>query len=118
MFKSLNLKSKQISHPFRPQSEETALTQEGIMLSAQASLAEFVDQIAEQPYDDIIILTDREATAAQRQCCKHGSNGNRNGDMETYALLLKDLLVYMRHGVATRALRGANCEKLSTLPRS
>ena len=88
------------------------------MLSAHASLAEFVDQIVEQPYDDIILLTDQEATAAQRQCCKHGTNGSRNGAMESYALLLKDLLVYMRHGVATKALRGANCEKLATLPRS
>jgi hypothetical protein len=93
------------------------------MLSADASLTEFVDQIADQPYDDIILLADQEATAAQRHCCKqrtNGSpngNGNGNGAMESYVLLLKDFLLYMRHGVATKALRSANCERLTTLPR-
>ncbi|MDJ0783145.1 MAG: hypothetical protein QNJ22_14305 [Desulfosarcinaceae bacterium] len=88
------------------------------MLSANASLTEFVDQIAEQPYDAIILMTDREATEAQRQCYKRETASNQNGEMETYALLLKDLLIYIRHGVATKALRSANCQGLMQLPRS
>jgi hypothetical protein len=90
------------------------------MLSANANLAEFVDRIAEQSYDDIILLTDREATAAERRWCKQrtGSRDGQNGRMKTYALLLKDFLIYMRHGVATSALRSAYSDSLAKLPRS
>jgi hypothetical protein len=89
------------------------------MLSANASLTEFVDRIAEQAYDDIILLTDQEATAAERRCCKQrgASQQDPEGQLETYALLLKDFLIYMRHGVITSALRSANCESLANLPR-
>ena len=86
------------------------------MLSANASLTEFVDQIAEQPYDAIILMTDREATEAQRQCYKRETASNQNGEMETYALLLKDFLIYMRHGVATKALRNLDRRVLDQLP--
>ena len=88
------------------------------MLSANASLTEFVDQIVEQPYNDIILLADREATEAQRQVYRQRSSDCQKGEMETYALLLKDLLVYMRHGVATRALRSADDDLLTRLPTS
>jgi hypothetical protein len=87
------------------------------MLSINASLAEFVDCIAELSYEDIILLADREATAAERRCCKRRTAGG-SGQMETYALLLKDFLIYMRHGVATRALRKAHCQALTELPRN
>jgi hypothetical protein len=108
------------SHPFGTTAGGTAPTQEGIMRSAHASFAEFVDQVVDQPYDDIILLTDQEATAAQRRCCKQRPTDglNDDADLEAYALLLKDFLVYMRHGVATRALRSANCESLAKLLRS
>lgn len=88
------------------------------MLSANASLAEFVDRIAEQSYDDIILLADREATVAERRCLKQhiASVDGQNGQLKAYALLLKDFLIYMRHGVATSALRSANCERLANLP--
>lgn len=88
------------------------------MLSANASLSEFVDQIAGQPYDDIILLADREATAAQRLCYKQRNSEENNGNIEIYALMLKDFLVYMRHGLVTRALRSADCDLLTKLPRS
>ncbi|MEJ2642977.1 MAG: hypothetical protein P8010_25790 [Desulfosarcinaceae bacterium] len=88
------------------------------MLSANASLSEFIDQIADRPYDDIILLADREATAAQRQYYKQRTTGHPNGEMKTYALLLKDFMVYMRHGVASRALRSADGDLLAKLPRS
>jgi hypothetical protein len=88
------------------------------MLSANANLAEFVDQIADQPYDDIILLADREATAAQRQYYKQRTTDNPKGELKTYALLLKDFMVYMRHGVASRALRSADGDLLTKLPRS
>ena len=88
------------------------------MLSANASLAEFVNQVAEQPYDEIILLADQEATAAQRRYYKQRGASGQNGQMETYAHLLKDFLVYMRHGVATKALRGADCDRLNELPRA
>jgi hypothetical protein len=88
------------------------------MLSANASLSEFVDQIADRAYDDIILLADREATAAQRQYYKRRTTDNPKGEMKTYALLLKDFLIYMRHGVASRALRSVDGDLLTKLPRS
>lgn len=90
------------------------------MLSANASLTEFVDRIAEQSYDDIILLTDREATAAERRCCKQRAASTQGpiDHLETYALLLKDLLIYMRHGVVSNALRKAHCKSLAELPRN
>jgi hypothetical protein len=90
------------------------------MLSLNASLAEFIDCIAELPYDDIILLADQEATAAERRCCKRRTAGGKgqNGQMESYALLLKDFMIYMRHGVATSALRQAHGQALTELPRN
>jgi hypothetical protein len=90
------------------------------MLSAHASLAEFVDRIAELSYDDIILLTDREATAAERRCCKQRTSSveGPRGQTEIYARLLKDFLIYMRHGVITSALRNTHCKALMGLPRS
>jgi hypothetical protein len=88
------------------------------MLSANASLSEFVDQIADQPYDDIILLADREATAAQRRYYKQRTAGSPKGELKTYVLLLKDFLIYMRHGVVSRALRSAEGDLLTKLPRN
>lgn len=91
------------------------------MLTANARLVEFVDRVAKPPYDDIIILADREATAAERHCCKQrnaAAAAKANDIMEAYALLLKDFLVFMRHGVATHALRSLGCRTLEQLPRS
>lgn len=87
------------------------------MLSVNASLTEFVDQVAQKSHDDIILLADREATAAERYCCKRRSAGAQADKMHTYAVLLKDFLIYMRHGVASSALRNLHCDSLATLPR-
>ena len=87
------------------------------MLSANASLNEFVDQVSEQPYDEIILLTDREATAAERRSYKQRNGEEGPLEMRQYAVLLKDLMVYMRHGVATSRLRSAGSGKLARLPR-
>jgi hypothetical protein len=92
--------------------------QEGIMLSETISFTEFVNQIAKQPYDEIILLTDREATAAERHCCKTNTASGQNSKMETYALLLKDFMLYKRYGVATSALRDLGCQSLKQLPRA
>ena len=88
------------------------------MLSSNASLVEFVAHVAEQPYEDIILLADREATAAERQCYKQRTAGAQPGNMKNYARLLKDFLVYMRHGVATSALRELGRLPLEQLPRA
>lgn len=88
------------------------------MLSANANLSEFIDQVSEQPYDEIILLADREATAAERQFCKQRTAGTQPDKMKDYALLLKDFMVFMRHGVATSALRGLGRQTLAQLPRA
>ncbi len=38
--------------------------------------------------------------------------------METYALLLKDFMLYKRYGVATSAVRDLGCQTLKQLPRA
>jgi hypothetical protein len=90
------------------------------MLSSKADLKDFVDKIADEPYDDIILITNKEATAAERYCYRQQNEpvlATEATKMKKYADLLKDLLVYVRHGVATSSLRKVNCQSLTKLPK-
>jgi hypothetical protein len=77
------------------------------MLSESASLVEFMDQVRGKQFEDLVFLADREATEAERflyrQRSRNSEDAKRYG---SYATMLKDFMIYLRHGVRTSALRG------------
>jgi hypothetical protein len=74
------------------------------MLSASFDINEFIDKVKGRSDHEIIYMADREATEAERHCYKR-SNGENAEDARSYATLLKDVVLYMRHGIQTHAVR-------------
>lgn len=74
------------------------------MLSSSFDIYEFIDKVKGHSGQEIIYLADQEATEAERHLYKkqpvetgeHASN---------YVMLLKDVVLYMRHGIQTQAVR-------------
>jgi hypothetical protein len=90
------------------------------MLSVKGDIRDFIDQVSDQTHDEIILTTNKEATAAERYCYKQQNvpaMAVEAGKIKTYSLLLKDFIIYMRHGVATAALRQGGGESLNNLPK-
>ena len=71
------------------------------MLSSSFSFAEFMEKMKGRSYQEIIWLTDQEATEAERCLCKasHQADSPGNDKIIHYAGCLKDLILYMRHGI-------------------
>jgi hypothetical protein len=81
------------------------------MLSSSFDISEFVQKVKGHCDEEIIYLADQEATAAERYIYKHTKCRKNNGstencaDVRNYAVLLKDIVLYMRYGVLTRSVR-------------
>ena len=76
------------------------------MLSPSFDIAEFMNKVKKYEIDDIIYLTDKEATEVERCIYKGRScSGRDERQLRDYALILKDLILYMRHGLRTKAMR-------------
>lgn len=71
------------------------------MLSSSFNITEFMEKIKGHSYQEIIWLTDREATEAERCLCKagHQEDSHESDKIIRYAGCLKDLILYMRHGI-------------------
>jgi hypothetical protein len=78
------------------------------MFSSSLNISEFFDQIKGHSYQEIIQMTDREATAVERLYYKTSQDKAEYGNIERYAGCLKDFILYMRHGIKTRKLRDLN----------
>lgn len=87
------------------------------MLSATCDISEFIQKMKGRSHQDIILLADQEATSAERHIVKH-RHADRHHEkpdackdlpaepqVRTYALVLKELILYMRHGILTRNVR-------------
>ncbi len=74
------------------------------MLSSSFDISEFIDKAKGHSGQEIIIMADREATAAERLAVK-SCRGNTCDKAREYALLLKDVVLYMRHGILTHSAR-------------
>jgi hypothetical protein len=90
------------------------------MLSSSFDISEFIRKVEGHPDQNIILLADKEATAAERYLYKHRQcrnpeqNSEECANARKYISLLKDFVLYIRHGVSTRLVR----ELEVTLPDS
>ncbi|NNK00268.1 MAG: hypothetical protein HKP58_07625 [Desulfatitalea sp.] len=76
------------------------------MLSSSLSISEFIEIIKGRSYEEIIWMTDQEATEAERRIYKKRINPADSQDkLAGYARDLKDFILYMRHGVRTSTTR-------------
>jgi hypothetical protein len=69
-----------------------------------------------KPYEEVVFLTDREATEAERSFHRRGDNMHPNGalHLQSYAASLKDFLVFVRHGVMTSIIRNSGLKGLQS----
>jgi hypothetical protein len=81
------------------------------MLSSSFDISEFIRKVEGHSDQNMILLADQEATAAERYLYKHRqcSSAERNAEdcvnVREYISLLKDFVLYIRHGVLTRLVR-------------
>jgi hypothetical protein len=88
--------------------ERNANDMEGyLMLSSSFDIYEFIDKVKGRSEQEIIYLADMEATEAERHLYKSFKN-ERNENAGGYVALLKDVVLYFRHGVRTHAIRQIN----------
>ena len=81
------------------------------MLSASFDIYEFIDKVMGRSDQEIIYMADLEATAAERHFYKCSKNGNSE-NAGSYVALLKDVVLYVRHGVRTHAIRRIDLPRL------
>ena len=81
------------------------------MLSSSFDICEFIQKVEGRCDQEMIYLADQEATAAERYLYRRGC---RQPDTQAdehcrnarhYAVVLKDLVLYLRYGVLTRSVR-------------
>lgn len=81
------------------------------MLSSSFDISEFIRKVEGHSDREIVFLADQEATAAERylykcrECRDAEQNFEEYASVRQYALLLKDFVLYIRHGVITRLVR-------------
>ncbi len=86
------------------------------MLSSSFDISEFISKVKGHSSEEIIYLADQEATAADRisfrrdadETCQHARD---------YSLLLKDVILYMRHGILTHSARQLHLEQVESIDR-
>ncbi len=74
------------------------------MLSSSFNITEFIEKVKDHSFEEIIWMTDKEATEAERYLLKICLEGERAKVM-SYAGCLKDFILFLRHGVRTRAVK-------------
>ncbi len=87
------------------------------MLSSSFSISEFINKVKGHTDQEIIYMADQEATAAERCCIKPGVSENGE-NARNYSLLLKDVVLYMRHGILTHSARKLNLDQVMPMGRN
>lgn len=86
------------------------------MISKSFDIKEFIAEVKDHSYQEIIWLADAEATAAERLIFKeHFPEGSIQ--LKTYATEIKDIILFMRHGILTRATRDLDLKDLNDTHR-
>lgn len=83
------------------------------MISGGYDINTFIGQVQNKPYEDVILMAQDEATAAERICLRN--RGTLPGDHNapyTYACQLKDVIQYLRYGTVSPALKRNRIEEL------
>lgn len=74
------------------------------MLSTSFDICEFIDKVKGHNTQEIIYLADQEATEAERHVYKVAKTDNCD-NARSYVMLLKDIVLYIRHGIRTHGVR-------------
>ncbi len=81
------------------------------MISENCDFQEFVNAVKGKDLVDIITLTDREATGAQRlRYLAPDAMARPHATCEQYANQLKGLIVFLRHGVKKSCIKDQDLE--------
>lgn len=83
------------------------------MLSTSFDICEFIDKVKGHNDDEIIYFADQEATEAERHLYKRAKVENCD-NARSYVVQLKDIVLFMRYGIRTHALRRLDLRLLST----
>ena len=81
------------------------------MLSTSFDISEFIRKVEGHSDQKIILMADKEATAAERYLYQHQACRNAGQyteeciNVRKYISLLKDFVLYIRHGILTRLVR-------------
>ena len=74
------------------------------MLSNQYDMGEFVEKVRGCSFEDVIFLTDKEATEAERYLYRECRDDSCEAARQ-YVVSLKDFIQYVRYGLVTRSTR-------------
>jgi hypothetical protein len=74
------------------------------MLSSSFNIIEFIEKVKDHSFEEIIWMTDKEATEAERYLLRIRRQGERD-KVVSYAGCLKDFILFMRYGVRTRTVK-------------
>jgi hypothetical protein len=70
------------------------------MIAASRRIRDFVDTVKDCGYEEILLMAEAEATAAERMMYKHGRHSDgQPAPGSRYARDLKRLISFMRYGV-------------------
>ena len=88
------------------------------MIADSRKISDFVQAIKDKRYDEIIMMAEAEATAAERMMYKQRSrNAPQPAPGTRYALDLKRFIDYMRYGVKPAGLTSEELNFLCDLRR-
>ena len=77
------------------------------MLSKRYDIGEFIEKIKDYSYDEVILLSNQEATDTERRIIMDcGDTGCQ--EARQYVSSLKAFILFMRHGVIARSIRNCN----------
>ena len=74
------------------------------MLSSSFDICEFIDKVKGHSNKEIIYMADQEATAVERKLYQSTKSNDRD-NANNYVMMLKDIVLYVRHGVLTGSVR-------------
>ena len=81
------------------------------MLSSSFDIHEFIEKAKGHSDQEIIYMADLEATEAERYLYKQPETTD-DESANSYVTLLKDVVLYMRHGIRTHAVRQVDLQAL------
>ena len=85
------------------------------MLSSSYNILEFMRKVEHCGYEELIQVTNREATETERHFYKYRHSDQKSPLRQDYALTLKGIILFLRHGVRTRALDRVDIDRLTYL---
>ena len=85
---------------------QTLNAKESYMISVVYDINTFIGQVQDKPFEEVILLAQDEATAAERVCLReHMLHLGTDNAPYTYACQLKGVIQYLRYGTVSSILK-------------